>query len=137
HWRLFFLLSDGNSVEFNSQQLQSGNKMTRLYITYRTYHFSTRSAVRGNIYTNIQGHVTVTVGNIIQLLVHQKLRDRYQLNPLGSGCRFWCQTAIADLEQASYIAPGSAATIEANLQQLNRRYGKTWVPYPLIQGTFY
>ncbi|KAJ7246538.1 hypothetical protein B0H12DRAFT_757031 [Mycena haematopus] len=112
-----------------------GSKNTRLFITYREYGFSTRSPIKGNFYIAIRGNVTV--GNIIQLLVHRNSRDRYQLNSNGSGCRFWCLTVMGDLEQANYVARGSKGNIENNIQVLHSTYGNTWVPYPLVQGRFY
>jgi hypothetical protein len=79
----------------------------------------------------------VTVENLIRLFVHNKSRDRYQLNSLGSGCRFWCLTAVKDLEEAGYIAQGSGRDVESGIGQLHRAMGNQWVPYPLIQGSFY
>lgn len=134
HWHLFFELgTGGHSVEFNSQQVVL-DKITKLFINYRAYTTSNRSTVGGC--WSIAMRPGTTVAQVLALVLHNR-RDRYRLTNDGSGCRFWCKTVLADLEGSEYVAGGSGRDIEVHLQELNRKMGNQWVPYPLIQGTFY
>ncbi|KAJ7454848.1 hypothetical protein FB451DRAFT_1184683 [Mycena latifolia] len=77
-------------------------------------------------------------GNHIEVLGYNiRAWDRYQLNSLGSGCRFWCLTAMNDLEEVGFVKGGTGTRITKCIQQVHNMYGNAWVPFPLIQGTFY
>jgi hypothetical protein len=132
HWRLFCQIGRGASVEINNQKLQATDLLTRLYFTYRQYITSNRSTVVDTL--DIGPSQGLTANHIISLLLH-KGRDRYQLSQDGSGCRFWCETVIADLEGASYITSGSTANACVFLDGVANRVGLERMPNP--HGTFY
>lgn len=136
HWRLYFQLdtfSGVHSVEFNSQKV-SQDGLTALYVEHRSYKVSTKSPTIGQLSISVPPGITVQ--HVIDLALRNR-RDQYRLTTGGSGCRYWCQTFINDLENARYVPGGASRDVELFMQGLNRHFGNQWVPYPLYQGTFY
>ena len=107
HWRLFFQLGM-QSIEFNSQK-RTADGITTLYIDHRQYKCSNRQPSIGEMEINLSRPFKVQ--EIVDFILG-KGRDRYKLTEGGSGCRYWCQTVVHDLEDNHFVRGGSSDALE-------------------------
>ncbi|EPQ56141.1 hypothetical protein GLOTRDRAFT_128097 [Gloeophyllum trabeum ATCC 11539] len=133
HWRLFGQIGGGHSVELNSPKLDY-HMNTRMFITHRTYESSDRSDDKFGEKFAFQ--MPVTVDEVISLLLERK-RDQYVLYGTGSGCRFWCETVMADFESVGWFAPGTVQLAHQWLDGIAGIVGQEKMPMPMVKGTFF
>ena len=135
HWRLYFAIGASETIEFNSQRLGTGtDTRTRLFIHHRNYLTSKNDPFATK---EIAVNGTHAIEKIFQSFIGDRKLDQYRLTALGSGCRFWCQNALQDLETDGVLPGGTSVTLENWIKGLNTTHGNDLVPYPLLKGTFY
>ncbi|TDL27576.1 hypothetical protein BD410DRAFT_427820 [Rickenella mellea] len=72
----------------------------------------------------------------LKALIMEKKRDRYKLDDSGSGCRYWCQIVLGDLEDGGFVTPGTTAQFLTTIDALAAKNPEGF-PLPVRKGTFY
>jgi hypothetical protein len=114
----------------NSNRLTSDGK-TRLLVNTKRYRSSNKNLLSESSFPTKS---TGNVQNYIDVLLEKK-RDRYKLAANGSGCRYWCLTALKDFEDARLLPPGTRASADKWIQQLMQQYPVEMTQ--TVSGTFY
>lgn len=79
----------------------------------------------------------ITGQSVVDLLLEApRTRNRYKYDETESGCRFWCQTVLGDLELAGMLPSGSSAEFNRYVL-LKSEENSARFPMPTRRGTFY
>lgn len=130
HWVVFLQVGPMRSVKVD-MTLSADGVTGVILLSSKSYGYSDNFIVHVNIPT--LNHPTVQ--DILDVITKNG-RDRYKFSVNGEGCRHWIYVFICDLENASYIASGSA-------QQASYYLSKFWSgadtfrEKPPVVGMFY
>ncbi|KAF9240403.1 hypothetical protein BU15DRAFT_73995 [Melanogaster broomeanus] len=118
HWRIFIsCVSQGRSMTHVKLDLSPGGDGSTgvLIVNEIPYEISATSvAAVSEVAT-----AGITVDGLLDMLKRNG-RNRYRFDDSGSGCRFWCRTVLADLENGGLVASGAVERFDAYIVGKNR-----------------
>lgn len=131
HYRLYFEIRGGEHKSIMFDMVLPSSVTGALWISNKDYAFSDKSQFQ----MRFAAEREVNMEQVLHL-VKSRGRNRYNFDRLGCGCRYWCQTVLADLEDDGIIAPGSAANFVGAIQDGSAE-NPAWFPMPTRMGAFY
>ncbi|KLO08827.1 hypothetical protein SCHPADRAFT_908319 [Schizopora paradoxa] len=140
HFHLYFELKDGQwpvmMVDMSPSSVfrdEPGSRTGKMTVLNKSY--TGASAEEIVFRKHFPTSRPVTMEEILQLLKSIG-RSRYIFDETGSGCRFWCQMVLADLEKKEIIALGCVDNFENAIQEVSDKE-PTRYPMPVRRGQFY
>ncbi|CAE6536659.1 unnamed protein product [Rhizoctonia solani] len=129
HWHIILRISETQSVLLDMPPAGVDGRTGILFIQSA----AESTAAEIDISAPIVGEVTV--GAIIDLLLRLN-RDKYRYDDSGSGCRFWCIVVLGDMEKQGYVASGTVAKFNKQIEGRSQVQPSLY-PWPTREGVFY
>ncbi|KAK7696304.1 hypothetical protein QCA50_000958 [Cerrena zonata] len=135
-FRLFLVINRKASVELQTYRLSQATGICNVLVIRRKYVFSTKNLVQQHqMLCANEGNLTVE--QVINHIIHVKERYKYKFDcETGSGCRYWCNIVVQDLEDLGLLSAGTAAGMLEwgdGVAELDRSH----MSIPATPGTFY
>ncbi|CAL1700402.1 unnamed protein product [Somion occarium] len=136
HFRIFCVFDDDESVELQAFRISVTSGITNMMVLERHYRVTDKSVLSEHA-MQCRKDQTFTVQQIIDHLIVVKKRHQYRFDrATGSGCRYWCNVVVKDLEDLGLLPEGSAAATEQWGNEV-AEMDRASMNVPATQGTFY
>jgi hypothetical protein len=137
HWRIFAGLVHSSTLK---------TKFVEIDMSPVTEDGGTMLDVASKLYTNSDKVIAsiaiastggpATISRILEVLVANK-REKYTFDDTtGSGCRWWCEVVVGDLENANLVPAGSRKTLKEFMDE-TAKIDPIGMPTPSPRGIFH
>lgn len=136
YFRLFCAISEEKSVEFQAFRISASSGICRVFAKERPYASTNKNLVAEHRMP-CSTESTFTAKQVVEYVIHEKKRYQYTYDKkTGSGCRYWCNVVVQDLEELGLLPPGSASGM-VEWGDGVARSDPEWMPEKAVEGTFY
>lgn len=136
HFRLFCVIDEDNSVELQTFRLSTSTGICRLLVIDRNYASSNKNQLDKHEMPCVEGR-EFTIKEVIDYILHVKKRYKYLFDcDTGSGCRYWCNVVVQDLEDFGLLPVGTTVAMVTwgdRVAETDREH----MNIPATQGIFY
>jgi hypothetical protein len=133
HWHLFLSLQGGHHVSVDMPPVGADGRTGVLIM--RSLEGTSDGGEPVAKFSREAEQSDTTAQAVLDLLIARG-RNKYRYTDDGSGCRYWCEVVLGDLEEMGLVAKGSGAEFATLVEERSKDQPGRY-PWPTRKGMFY